>query len=456
MFSDRFAWGVATSAYQIEGTDPEDGRGACVWDTFTHAGRADGGQTGDVACDHIHRYREDFALMEELGITAYRFSLNWARILPDGTGAVNEKAIRLYRDMMQEMKKHGITPYVTLFHWEFPQALYDRGGWLNEESVEWFGAYARVVAERFSDLAEYFITINEPQCFIGLGYVAGVHAPGVKLPPEQTFRIAHNVLKAHGRAVQMLRRYAVRPIRIGYAPTCGVTYPYTESPEDIEAARSVYFGCGQPLDAWAWNVSWFSDPVFLGHYPEEGLKRFAPYLPEITKEDMELICQPLDFMGQNIYNGYWVRQGQDGKPEFVDRPADFPRAANGWPITPECLYWGAKFLYERYRLPLYITENGMSCRDAVAADGGVHDPERIAFLDSYLSCLQRAADEGAEVAGYFLWSFMDNFEWDKGYRERFGIVYVDYETQKRIPKDSALWYREVCRSGGASLGCNRT
>lgn len=456
MFPENFTWGVASSAYQIEGTDKEDGRGDCVWDAFVQAGKIAGGQTADVACDHIHRYKEDFELMQKLGITSYRFSLSWARILPDGTGRVNEKAIALYRDMIQEMKKRGIRPYVTLFHWEFPLKLYEKGGWLNEDVVEWFGEYARVVAENFSDLAEYFFTLNEPQCFIGLGHLRGAHAPGDKLTPKEVFQIAHNALKAHGRAVQMLRKYAKQPIKIGYAPTCGVAYPYTEKKEDIEAARSVYFGCDQPIDNWTWNVSWFSDPVFLGHYPKEGLERFAPYLPEITEEDMKLIHQPLDFMGQNIYNGYWVRQGKDGRPEFVERPEDFPVTACNWPITPECLYWGTRFLYERYQLPIYITENGMSCRDVVAEDGGVHDPDRIRFLDQYLSNLQRAVDEGVKVDGYFLWTFLDNFEWEKGYNERFGSVYVDYATQKRIPKDSAYWYGEVCRTNGANLSCNQT
>ena len=455
MFPKDFTWGVASSAYQIEGKDASDGSGQNVWDAFVkQEGKIYGHHNGDVACDHIHRYKEDFALMQELGITSYRFSLDWAKILPDGVGRVNEKAIALYRDMILEMKKRGITPYVTLFHWEFPLKLFEKGGWLNEESVEWFGEYAKVVAENFSDLAEYFITLNEPQCFIGLGHLKGSHAPGLTLETKQVFQVAHNVLKAHGQAVLMLRKYAKQPIKIGYAPTCGVAYPYTESKEDIEAARTVYFDCNQPIDNWTWNVSWFSDPVFLGHYPEEGLQKFGAYLPEITQEDMELIHQPLDFMGQNIYNGYWIRQGKDGKPEYVDRSKDFPMTACGWPITPECLYWGPKFLYERYHLPIYITENGMACGDIVAEDGCIHDRDRIQFLDQYLSSLQRAVEEGVDVAGYFLWTFMDNFEWERGYSQRFGTVYVDFETQKRIPKDSAYWYKEVCQTNGAILSSN--
>lgn len=454
MFPENFVWGVASSAYQIEGTDPEDGRGKNIWDTFAEQGRIYDGQNADVACDHMHRYKEDFAMMRLLGVKAYRFSLNWARILPEGTGRVNEKAIALYRDMIKEMKKNGIEPYVTMYHWEFPQALQDRGGWLNEEVIEWFGEYAKIIAENFSDLAEYFITLNEPECFVGIGHLSGIHAPGLKLPVKDVFQIAHNALRAHGRAVQMLRKYAKQPIKVGYAPTCGVAYPYTDSPEDIEAARSIYFGFDQPLDNWTWNVAWFNDPVFLGEYPKEGLEKYKEYLPVITKEDMELIHQPLDFMGQNIYNGYWIRAGKDGKPEYVDRTEGFPKTATNWPVTPECLYWGVRFLYERYHLPMYITENGMACHDQIAADGRVHDSNRIDFLDKYISCLQKAVDEGADVRGYFLWTFLDNFEWDKGYSERFGLVYVDYPTQKRIAKDSAYWYQQVMETNGRNLSIN--
>ncbi|MBQ7943005.1 MAG: beta-glucosidase [Lachnospiraceae bacterium] len=455
MFQKDFVWGVASSAYQIEGTDKEDGRGKMIWDTFAEQGRVYENQNADIACDHIHRYKEDFALMRLLGVKAYRFSISWARIMPEGTGRVNEKAIALYRDMILEMKKNGIEPYVTMYHWEFPQALQDRGGWLNEEVIEWFGEYAKVVAENFSDIATYFITLNEPQCFVGLGHLSGVHAPGLQLNPKDVFQISHNALRAHGLAVKKLREYAKQPIKVGYAPTCGVAYPYTNSPEDIEAARSIYFGFDQPISNWTWNVAWFSDPIFLGKYPQEALEKYKEYLPEITDEDMELIHQPLDFMGQNIYNGYFIRAGKDGKPEYVDRGPGFPKTSTNWPVTPECLYWGVKFIYERYHMPIYITENGMACHDQISADGRVHDSNRIDFLDKYLSCIQKAVDEGVDVKGYFLWTFLDNFEWDKGYSERFGLVYVDYKTQKRIVKDSAYWYQKVMETNGAILSVNQ-
>lgn len=455
MFRDDFVWGVASSAYQVEGRDPQDGAGRMIWDTFTEEGGTLDGKDASVTCDHMHRYKEDYKLMRLLGVKAYRFSVSWSRIMPEGTGTVNEKAVAMYRDMILTMKENGITPYLTMYHWEFPQALQDRGGWLNEEVIRWFGEYAKVVAENFSDICENFITLNEPQCFVGLGHLRGVHAPGKKLSYPETFQIAHNALRAHGQAVIQLRKYAKQPIRIGYAPTCGMAYPASNKPQDIEAARKVLFSFYNPMDNWTWNVAWFNDPVFLGRYPEQGLEKFKEYLPEITQEDMELIAQPVDFMGQNIYNGYIVRAGADGEPEFVDRPAGFPKTAAGWPVTPECLYWGVKFLYERYKMPLYITENGMSCHDIVSRDGQVHDPDRITFLDKYLSALQQASDDGADVRGYFLWTFLDNFEWDKGYNERFGIVYVDFATQKRIAKDSAFWYQRVMEENGKMLSINQ-
>ncbi len=452
MFQDDFVWGVATSSLQIEGTDPEDGRGENIWDEMCRQeGKIYEGHDISVSCDHMHRYPEDFALMKELGIRHYRFSLNWARIMPEGTGRVNEKGIALYQDMIREMKKNGITPYITLYHWELPLALQKQGGWCNPKIVDWFGEYAKVVAENFGQLCEYFITINEPQCVIGLGLLSGVHAPGLKLPLKDTFLAAHNLMKAHGMAVKMLRKHAGRPVQIGYAPTGGVAYPYTDDPKDVEAARKVFFGFYEPVENWAWNTSWFSDPVFLGHYPEEGLKKFKEYLPEITQEDMELIYQPLDFRGQNIYNGYYVRAGEDGEPEFVKRAPGFQKTGCGWPVTPKAFYYGIRFLCERYPQPLYITENGCASNDIVSMDGKVHDAPRIAFLEYYIKEMERAIADGANVRGYFLWSFMDNFEWAEGYNERFGIVYVDYEDQKRIPKDSAYWYKELMETNGALL-----
>ena len=455
MFGKDFVWGVADSAYQVEGTcKREDGSGKCVWDDFCENGGVYGGHQVGVGCDRVNRYPEDFALMKALGIKHYRFSVQWARILPNGIGEVSEEGITYYREMIKEMKRNGIEPYFTLFHWEYPQALQDMGGWLNPDCVDWFENYAKVIAENFSDLCTYFITMNEPQCFVGLGHLKGEHGPGFKLPYKDTFQIAHNALKAHGKAVIALRKYAKKPILVGYAPTCGVQLPATESPEDIEAARKAYFSCINPMDNWTWNVAWFSDPVFLGKYPEQGVERFKEYLPEITEEDMKLISQPLDFMGQNVYNGFYVKDDGEGNAQYVDYYHGFPKTSVQWPVTPECVYWSCRFLYERYHIPMYLTENGMACHDTVSVDGKVHDPNRIDFLERYLAWVQRAVDEGIDIRGYFLWSFSDNFEWNCGFNDRFGIVYVDYNTQKRIVKDSGYWYREVMKSNGRSLAVN--
>ena len=318
---------------------------------------------------------------------------------------------------------------------------------MNPEIVGWFGDYARLVAERFSDRVKYFFTLNEPQCFIGLGFLTGEHAPGITVPLRDTFEMSHNVLKAHGYAVQMLRQYGKQSLVVGYAPTASMCYPETERQEDIEAARQMLFSMPKDDRNWTWNVAWWSDPVLLGRYPEEGIKRYEAYLPRITDEDMKLISEPIDIYGQNIYNGRCIRMGADGRPEEVVRHEGFPKTAINWPVTPECLYWGPKFLYERYKKPIYITENGLSCHDTVSLDRKVHDPNRIDFLSRYLAELKKAAGE-VELKGYFHWSLMDNFEWAKGYSERFGLIYVNYQTQERIWKDSAYWYKNlICTNG---------
>ena len=450
-FAKDFVWGAATSAYQIEGAVNTGGKGRHIWDIYTdEPGHVFEGHTGKTACDHYHRFREDVKLMKEIGLKGYRFSVDWSRVLPDGFGCVNEEGIAFYNSLIDELLEYDIEPYITLYHWELPYEIYKRGGWMNPQIVEWFGEYARLAAERFSDRVTHFFTLNEPQCFVGLGFLTGEHAPGLKSPLCDTFAMAHNVLKAHGRAVQKLRQYGKQKITIGYAPTCGMCYPETDKPEDIKAARQALFAMNQDDRNWTWNVSWWSDPVLLGHYPEEGLRRYEKYLPKITEEDMKLIAEPIDVYGQNIYNGRCVRMGMDGKPEDVRRCEGFPKTAIDWPVTPEALYWGPKFLYERYQKPIYITENGLSCHDVLSIDGKVHDPNRIDFLARYLHELKRAAGE-IDLRGYFQWSLMDNFEWAKGYSERFGLIYVDFKTQERILKDSAYWYRNIIQNNGEKL-----
>ncbi len=453
MFPKDFVWGAATAAYQVEGAANEDGRGKSVWDAFCEVpGNIYEGHTGEAACDHYHKMKEDVALMRELGLKAYRFSLSWTRILPDGVGAVNQKGTDFYNALIDELLENGITPYITLFHWDYPVALYKMGGWMHPDSPKWFAQYAKVVAQSFGDRVRYFMTFNEPQCFIGHGFVIGKHAPGLKLPPADTVPMSHHVMLAHGLAVQEIRKYAKPGVQVGYAPTCTFGYPEDEqNPADVAAAREATFGITPGDNNWAWSATWWSDPVVLGHYPEDRLSLYGQYLPRHYENDLSDICQPLDFYGQNIYNGFAVKADENGNPVRLPRPEGFPRTACGWPITPRAIKWCAKHLYERYQLPIYITENGMSCHDAVSLDGKVHDPNRIDFLHRYLLALKEAVDEGAKVAGYFQWSLMDNFEWALGYSERFGLIYVDYPTKARIIKDSGYWYKSVIASNGANL-----
>jgi len=452
MFDEKFVWGCASSAYQIEGAWNLDGKGESIWDRFSHEGdHILNGDTGDIACDFYHRYKEDIALMKQMGVQAYRFSLSWSRILPEGVGRVNQKGIDFYNAVIDELLRNGIQPYITLYHWDFPQALQDRGGWLNEESIGWFAEYASVVSAAFSDRVKHFITLNEPQCFTGLAHLHTINAPGIALPTKDLFQLIHNVLRAHGAAVIALRKAAKQPILVGYAPTCGMVYPKTETPENIEACRRYLFRCPGEMDNWTWNVAWFSDPVFLGKYPEDGLKKYAQYLPEITDADMALISQPLDFMGENIYNGIMLEADENGDPVYVDRDPGYPQTGNDWPVTPECFRFGLRLLYERYRTPIYVTENGICCRDVLSSDGRVHDPQRIDFLNRYILAMHKAMEEGTDIRGYFQWSLTDNFEWNNGYRDRFGLIYVDFVTQRRYRKDSSYWYQELIRTRGGNL-----
>ncbi|MDD7175960.1 MAG: GH1 family beta-glucosidase [Clostridiales bacterium] len=448
-FREDFIWGAATASYQVEGAAREDGRGESIWDRFSHTpGKVFHGDTGDVACDHYHRFAEDAALMRELGIRNYRFSVAWPRLMPEGTGAVNQKGIDFYNRLIDTLLEQGITPFMTLFHWDYPSALQARGAWENPDSPKWFEDYVALCARSFGDRVHNFLTFNEPQCFIGLGYVKGIHAPGLLLPDSSTIPMSHHVLKAHGLAVKALRELAPGA-RVGYAPCGEPCIPASDSEADIEAARRSYFGV---TDDWSWSISWWSDPALLGAYPEQGLQKFGRYLPRGWERDLEIIHQPLDYYAQNIYNGHVVRAADNADGwENVPFPAGAPKTAIQWFISPDALYWGPKFLYERYKTPFLITENGMSCHDAVSLDGKVHDPNREDYMHRYLLAYRRAAEEGVDARGYFAWSLMDNYEWASGYNERFGLVHVDYQTQKRTVKDSAYWYKRVMESNGVIL-----
>ena len=447
-FRNDFVWGGASASYQIEGAAYEDGRGLSVWDMFCkEPGRILNDASGDTACDHYHKYKDDVAIMKELGYRAYRFSIAWPRIIPEGTGTVNEKGLDFYKRLLDSLEEAGITPYATLFHWDYPYDLFRRGGWMNPDSSKWFAEYAGVVAKHFGSRIKNYFTINEPQVFIGLAYDDTFHAPGIHFPIWDTLLMAHNVLLGHGRAVQAIRSL-VPGAKIGWAPTCSAHYPDTDNPADREAARKAFFDV---IENTFWSVSLWSDPVFLGKYPEELLARHGKHMPKIASGDMEIISEKLDFLGQNIYNGAPVRSNGKGGYEFVNRKQGYAYTGAKWPVTPESLYWGPVFLWERYKTPIYITENGLSCHDVVSLDGKVHDPNRIDFLARYLRCLRKASEDGADVRGYFHWCVTDNFEWAKGYTDRFGMVYCDFETQERIIKDSGCWYRDVIKANGENL-----
>lgn len=448
-FRHDFIWGAAAASYQVEGAAHEDGRGLSVWDMFCRQpDKVVNGDTGDVACDHYHRWKEDVALMKQLGLRAYRLSVAWPRVLPDGTGAVNEAGMAFYERLVDELLANGIVPWITLFHWDYPYRLFLRGGWLNPDSPRWFADYSALVVKRLSDRVEHWMTLNEPQCFIGLGHDTGTHAPGLKLGQAETLLAGHHTLLGHGLSVQAIRANARKPPTIGVAAVGNIHLPAGDREADVQAARRATF---EIKSKGVFNNTWWADPMVLGHYPEDGLQLFGTNAPKFTAAEMALIRQPLDFYGVNIYNGWPTKAGEDGAPVSVPFPAGQPQTHFAWNVTPDVLYWGAKFLHERYQRPIIITENGMSANDWVCADGKVHDAQRIDFLRGYLRGLRRAVAEGVDIRGYFHWSIMDNFEWHEGYKHRFGLVHVDYGTQRRTPKDSALWYREVIASNGGHL-----
>lgn len=422
IFPKGFIWGAASASYQIEGGIFEDGRGESVWDAFSHTpDKIRNSDTGDTAADSFHRWQEDVELVKSMGLTAYRFSVAWPRIAPRGDTDWNRKGLAYYDRIVDALLAAGIQPWITLYHWDLPQALQNKGGWQNEDTARAFGLYARKIAEHFKGRVRHWFTINEPQCFIGLGYGSGEHAPGLRLRAEDQLLCWKNMLLGHTLAVQALRE-TDSANQVGLASCGSICYPASRSEQDIDAARSQMFA--QPERFCGFSHHHLLDPLCL--------------------EDS---AGKPDFIGLNIYHGSCVRMGKAG-PEAVSHPVGGPRTAFGWPVTPEAMEWGPRFIHERYGLPVYISENGLSCRDWVALDGKVHDPGRIDFLARYLRALSDAIDAGADVRGYFHWSLTDNFEWAEGYDQRFGLVYIEYATGERIPKDSAQWYADVVRNNG--------
>ena len=439
-FPKSFLWGAATAAYQIEGAAHEDGRGLSIWDVFcTQPGKVEGGQTGDVACDHYHRWREDIAIMREIGLQSYRFSIAWPRILPEGTGRINEAGLAFYDRLVDALLEAGVQPLVTLYHWDLPHALYCQGGWLNRSISGWFEEYAAIVAKRLGDRVSHWCTLNEASNAGALGHHLGIHAPGVQYAPRDYFRVVHHMNLAHGKAVAALRSGTRGPAQISQAFNLNVNIPGSNDESAIEAARTQSFGFS-PDNFW-WSAQLWLDPLFKGDYSQPVRDYFGAALNAVQPGDLATISAPLDYLGWNYYVDF-------NKPH---KSAGEPLTQLKWCVQPEGLYWGAKLLSARYGLPVEILENGLASMDWVTTEGEVPDTMRIDHLRRHLRALRQAICEGVDVRAYYHWSLLDNFEWSAGYWPRLGLVHVNYETQKRTPKASAAFYREVIRSGGANL-----
>ena len=445
-FPSDFAWGAATSSYQIEGAVAEDGKGPSIWDTFTHQpGHVEDGSNGDVACDHYHRWADDVELMASYGLNAYRFSVSWPRVQPDGRGAPNEKGLDFYRRLTHRLRERGIRPALTLNHWDIPQAIQDAGGWQSRDTVERFAEYTALMADALRESVEWWITHNEPWIIAALGYRLGIHAPGVK-DTEAELRTAHHLLLSHGAAVEAYRASGLTA-PIGITLNLLPTYPETDSQADADAARL----------SDAYTNRWYLDPVFDGAYPADGLAYFGERfdLDWIRDGDLARVAQPIDFLGVNYYSRRVVRAPRSGEAaEFAwvvrtETTTGVPTTELGREMTPDVLRDLLLHLRDRYRSPtILITENGLGQYDRRAPDGAVHDPERIDYLRTHIAAVSEAIDAGVDVRAYFAWSLLDNFEWAEGYGPRFGLTYVEYETQRRIPKDSAAWYRDLVARNG--------
>ncbi len=457
-FPADFLWGASTAAAQSEGSPTADGGGESVWDVFLRTPKATvDGSNNLVADDEYHRWPEDLKLMEEIGINAYRFSVSWPRVLPEGMGRVNAKGLDYYDRLVDALLAAKITPFLTTYHFDYPQALQTQGGWLHPDSSQWLADYGHILSSRLSDRVTHWFTINEPNILWGFGGEAGMMPPNQKLADAELVRGAHNILLGHGKSVQAIRAAAKRPVEMSLAFAGLFSLPASSSSPDVGAAQAASFRVKKtkilpdvaPMAML--SNAWWLDPIYLGRYPEDGLKLFPDAIKLAKPEDMKIINESLDFCGVNLYSAPTVKAGANGQPEAVPDPPNIPRSHYGWAVTPEVMYWAPKFLFERYRQPIVISENGLSSEDQPGSDGKVHDPQRTAFLDSYLRSLRRVSQDGVPLKGYFHWSLLDNFEWNQGFSQRFGLIYVDYKTQKRILKDSAARYTKIIRSRGAIL-----
>lgn len=425
-FPKDFVWGAATASYQIEGAWNEDGKGESIWDRFSHTpGKIENGDMGDVACDHYHRYRDDVALMRRLGLRAYRFSISWSRVLPEGRGAVNLVGLDFYDRLVDELLAANITPYATLYHWDLPQAL--EGGWLNRDTVGYFADYTALVARRLGDRVQNWMTLNEPWVSAFVGYREGRHAPGLQ-DEKLAFQAAHHLLVAHGLGMQAIRSISSQ-LNAGIVIDMFPTEAGSDSPQDQAIAK----------DAWQQGAGWFLDALVRGHYPSAAWRALGKRAPTVLPGDLAVISQRIDFLGINHYSRHLIKNGKNVKPvpgaEYTEME---------WEVHPQAFGRLLRRLKRDYTLPpIYITENGAAFPDEVSADGCVHDPRRLNYVRDYLRELHQAIEAGVDVRGYFLWSLLDNFEWSYGYSKRFGIVHVDFATQKRIVKDSGEWYARL-------------
>ena len=432
-----FLWGCATAAYQIEGGAQADGRGPSLWDTFSHTpGKTYHGDTGDVADDSYHLYKQDVQLLKNLGVSTYRMSLSWSRVFPSGTGQVNQKGLDYYNRVVDELLANNITPYVTMFHWDTPAGL--QGGWQSRDTSKAFADYCAYVTKHLGDKVKHWMTTNEFVCFTDLGYKIGQFAPGLKLPAGPVNQIRHHAILAHGLGVQAIRANTPSGTQVGLAENASIFAPVMETNEHIEAARKATRAENAP----------FLTTILDGKYPESYLTEQGADAPKVAEGDMKAIGSPLDFVGLNTYNPSYVKA--DGSPkgyEVVPMPASYPHMYSPWiQIGPECIYWTVRNVCDIWKdkVPaVFITENGTSSDDVLTPDGRVEDVDRVMYLRNHLTQLHRAASEGYPVKGYFLWSLLDNFEWADGYSKRFGIHYVDFKTLKRYPKLSAEWYKNT-------------
>ncbi|BCU79552.1 GH1 family beta-glucosidase [Luteolibacter sp. LG18] len=449
-FPPDFQWGVATSAFQIEGAASDDGRKPSVWDTFSRVdGRVKGGDTGDVACDHYRRFAGDVKLMADLGVKHYRFSISWPRIVPDGRGAVNDKGIDFYKRLVDTLRDHGIRPHATLFHWDSPQALEDRyGSWRSREMAKDFADYCSAVVSRLGDRITDWMTINEIFCFTYMGYGVGgtpQHAPGTVVKrKKEVQQTVHHALLAHGLGCQAIRAASPVPCKVALVVNCDTYVPVIETPGNIAAAKKAFLA--------EEHNGTVLVPALTGEYGPGVLETLGSEAPEIAARDMEIIGQPLDVLGINLYTGQYTRAAENSRGyEILGMPESYPKMQMPWlNLVPESMYWAIRLIGEaigKKDLPLVISENGCASDDQVSSGGEVVDLDRVLYLRSYLRQASRAVAEGYPLKGYFQWSLLDNFEWSYGYARRFGMVHVDFATQKRTPKQSFEWYRQVIREG---------